>query len=219
VSRVEVVRAKRAQLLSSQRGVVGHSEHEAVADRLVTEDGQHIEPLLVRRDPRQLLQARHEPPAASEAVPGAVAAAADRVRGTDAFFDEEIVEEADRDETLLQGGICEPGARVERQRVHPVATGSVGQLPNEGCDLSPAGDQRTDAVPLAVLEVLTKPTCIGVDRLRRPTEIGPDPEPLGSPLVAAEDRPLLFQFDGQGDVYLSARGMRKGHSSPPGDST
>ena len=219
VSRVEVVGAKRAQLLAPQGSVIGESEHEAVADRLVTEDGEHVEPLLLGRDPRQLHQAWHEPPVASEAVPGAIAAASDRVRATETFFDEEVVEEADRDEALLQRGVGEPGARVEGQRVRPVATRAARQLPNEGCDLGPAGDERVDAVPLAVLEVLSKPARIGVDRPRRPTEIGPDLQPLGSSLVTAEDRPLLLQFDGQGVVDLSARGVRRGHSTPPLDST
>ena len=60
--------------------------------------------------------------------------------------------QADRDDALLQRGVGKPGARVERQRVRPVATRAVRQLPNEGCDLGPAGDERVDTVPLAVLE-------------------------------------------------------------------
>lgn len=217
--RVEVVGAKRAQLLAPQGSVIGESEHEAVADRLVTEDGEHVEPLLLGRNPRQLLEARHEPPVASQAVPGAIAAASDRVRVADTFFDEEVVKEANRDEALLQRGVGKPGARVERQRVRPVATRAARQLPNEGCDLGPAGDERVDTAPLGVLEILSKPARIGVDRPWRPTDVGPDLEPLGSPLVTAENRPLLLQLDHQGVVDLSARGMRADHSTPPLDST
>ena len=139
-------------------------------------------------------------------MPGAVAATADRVRVAEAFLDLEVVEQPDRHQTLLERGVGAPRPRVKCHRVPPVAARTAGQLPDEGCDLRPAGAERVDPVVFAELEVLSKPTGIGVDRPRRPAEVRPDPEPLRRSRVPGEHRPLLLQTNQQDATDLSARG-------------
>lgn len=106
VSRVEIIGAQRTQLLAAQRGVVGDREHQTVADRLLSGDSQDGFPLRIDRYPRQLGQPGDQPAlVTARTAAWCVTAPANRGGVPDTFLDQEVVEQPDRDKSLLQGGV------------------------------------------------------------------------------------------------------------------
>jgi len=194
VGRVEIVGAQRAQLLTAQRGIVGQGEHHAVADGLHGGDGQDVRPLLLGGNPRQLRQPGHQPaliPAAPSA--GREAAPTNGIGLAQPLLHEVVVEQPHRHQPLRNGGAGQPGSGIEGHHIRATAAGPVGQLPHIDADMRPARRERVDTLPLAHLQILGKPPCVGVDRPRRPPEIGPHPQPPGRPHMPAQHRPLLLQ--------------------------
>ena len=53
--RIDVVAAETAQLLTPQSRIIGKGEHDAVADRLVPSDGKNALPVVLVRNPWQLV--------------------------------------------------------------------------------------------------------------------------------------------------------------------
>ncbi|MGP0024897.1 MAG: hypothetical protein ACLPKE_16295 [Streptosporangiaceae bacterium] len=62
--------------------------------------------------------------------------------------------------------------------------------------MRPVRHDRVDAFPLADLQILSQATRIGVDRPGCPPQIGPDPQPPGRGIMAAQHGPLLLEYDG-----------------------
>lgn len=97
VRRIQVIGAQRAQLLPAQRRIVGERQHHPVTHRFTPCHLQQVKPLPLGRDPGQLGEARHQAsllvaPASARRVPSA----AHGVRLTQAFLDEEAVEQSYR---------------------------------------------------------------------------------------------------------------------------
>src|SRR6478736_4845705 len=121
---------------------------------------------------------------ASAAVTGRVAASADRVGLTQTLLDQEVVKQPYRNHSLLQGGIGQTHARVDRHHVRTPATGPLGQFPYVACDVGSVGPERLDSHPLAHLQVLGQPASVGVQRPGRTPQIGPHAKPDRPPARA-----------------------------------
>ena len=160
-------------------------------------DCQDLPPLLLVRDPRQLDQPRDQPPLlASEAADRRELPAPDGVGLTQALLNEVVIEQPDRDQPLLDRGVGQPGPRIDRYHVGAMAARPAGQLANEHRDMRPARPDRVDAFPLADLQILAQATGISIDRAGRPPQIGPDPQPPGRGVVAAQHGPFLLEYNG-----------------------
>ena len=184
-ARVDVLGAEQAQLFPSQRSVIGQREHHPVPGRLVRRPPENGGPLPLVGDPRQLDQPGDEAALVAAELPaGRVLAAADGVGVAQAFLDEVVIEQADRDEPLLDRGVRQPGAGVDRDDVGTAAAGPAGQLADEHRDVGAVGRGRVDVFPLADVEVLGQAAGIRVDRPGRPSQVSPDPQPPGTPARA-----------------------------------
>src|SRR3984885_4697782 len=60
--RIDVIAAETAQFLTSQSCIVGERQHDAVADRLMTGRGKNRVPVVLVRNPRQLVMPRDQRP-------------------------------------------------------------------------------------------------------------------------------------------------------------
>ena len=207
-ARVDVLGAEQAQLFPPQRSVVGQGEHHPVADRLVGSGPQDGGPLPLVGDPRQLDQPRDETPLAATELPARrVLPPPDGVGVAQAFLDEVVIEQADRDEPLLDRGVRQPRSGVDRDDVGAAAAGPAGQLADEHRDVGTVGRGRVDVLPLAHVQVLGQPAGIRVDRPGRASQAGPDPQPPGRHLAPTQHGPLLRELDdGHGPSFqLPAR--------------
>ncbi len=61
--RIDVIAAETAQFLTPQPCIVGERQHDAVADRLMTGRGKNRVPVVLVRNPRQLVMPCNQRPA------------------------------------------------------------------------------------------------------------------------------------------------------------
>ncbi len=189
--RVQIVAAQRAQLLPPQRRVIGQREHHPVSDRLVGDHAQKSQPFGLAGDPRQLHHPWHQRARPSTGPSaGRITAPTNGIRLPHAFFDQEVVEQSNRHQTLLQSRVRQPRPRVQRHHVGAAPTRPRRQLPHKHRHLAPGRGQRVDALPFTDLQILRQTPRIRIDGSRCTPQIHPDPQPLQRPIVPAEHRPL-----------------------------
>ena len=107
----------------------------------------------------------------AEASPDGIAAAAHRVGGADAFLDEVVVEEADGDEALLQGGVGETRSRADADAAASSRMRSRHEVADVPGDVGAAGPAGVDAIADAYGQVVGQSPPVGLDGARCQAEV------------------------------------------------
>src|SRR6266567_2094242 len=83
------------QFFTAQGALIGQEQHDLVAQRLCAEGGEHLAPLLIAGNPRELLVARYQTAVTRPTKPfaGDVMASADRVNWTQLLLNQVVAEE------------------------------------------------------------------------------------------------------------------------------
>ena len=84
--RIDIVAAETAQLFSPQSRIIGKGQHDAVADRLLPGRGKNRVPVVLVRNPRQLVMPRNQR--------SACVAVCCRVVGAHSFFHQICMEQS-----------------------------------------------------------------------------------------------------------------------------
>jgi hypothetical protein len=114
VGRIDIGYFEATEFLTAEGRVITQRQHHAVTDRLLPCCLDHSAPFIIIRNPGQLSMMRNKAPFTPTAKPppGCVAASANWVAGSDAFFYQVIVVEADRSESLMNGRVGQSYSRT-----------------------------------------------------------------------------------------------------------
>jgi hypothetical protein len=176
---IQIISAQGTQFLTPQPGIVGKSEHHAVADGFFTSNTQDGLPLFIVGNPRKLGVARNESflALAAEALACRVASPTDGIALALAFLDQVVVEEPDRGEALLQGRIGESHPRIEDTHPLPARIGTRGQVMHILGEMFLGRGFRHNLVTVAEREVVAQRTAIRSDGVGGQAEIPLNLEP------------------------------------------
>ncbi len=100
-------------------------------------------------------------------MPWCVSSAPDGIRFPPTFFDQMVIKQTHRNEALLQCGIGEPYAGIDRDNVWAAAIGPDGQIAHILGDLGAASCEWIGTLTLADREVIGETACVRLDRAGR----------------------------------------------------
>src|SRR5205823_6167377 len=94
------------------------------------------------------------------------------------LLDQVVVEETDRGQALLNGGIGQPDAGVERDDIGTTRAGPLPKMPNIAGNLRSPCREWIDPFGLANMEIVGEGAPVGIDGARRQAQVLWDLKPV-----------------------------------------